>query len=149
MLQPEMPHEDRWHRVFSGCVSEVPVATHWVASIAADLNLPEPLAFDMQVCLEELMSNIVLHGAKGSAKDPAETLSIAITLEALPERLVMTVEDNGRPFDVAKAPARPIDRPLEQVQPGGLGIQLIKNFTNSLAYSRTESGNRVIVTFER
>lgn len=59
----------------------------------------------------------------------------------------MTVEDNGRPFNVAKAPAKGIDRPLDQIQPGGLGIQLIKSFASSLKYRRTGKGNRVIVEF--
>lgn len=60
----------------------------------------------------------------------------------------MTVEDNGRPFNVAQAPAKAIDPPLERVEPGGLGIHLIKNFASNLQYSRTERGNRVIVEFE-
>jgi len=59
----------------------------------------------------------------------------------------MTVEDNGRPFNVAQAPAKRIDQPLEQVQPGGLGIQLIKSFASNLEYRRTEKSNRVIVEF--
>jgi anti-sigma regulatory factor (Ser/Thr protein kinase) len=59
----------------------------------------------------------------------------------------MTIEDNGRPFDVAQAPGKVIDEPLRKVQPGGLGIQLIKSFANNLAYSRTKTANRVIVEF--
>jgi anti-sigma regulatory factor (Ser/Thr protein kinase) len=59
----------------------------------------------------------------------------------------MTVEDNGRAFDVARAPARVIDQPLDQVEPGGLGILLIKSFASSLEYSRTDAGNRVTVDF--
>jgi anti-sigma regulatory factor (Ser/Thr protein kinase) len=59
----------------------------------------------------------------------------------------MTVEDNGRPFNVTQAPAKRVDQPLEQVQPGGLGIQLIKSFSSNLEYHWTEKGNRVIVDF--
>ena len=59
----------------------------------------------------------------------------------------MTVEDNARPFNVAQAPAKRVDRRLEQVQPGGLGVQLIKSFASILKYRRTGKGNRVIVEF--
>jgi anti-sigma regulatory factor (Ser/Thr protein kinase) len=59
----------------------------------------------------------------------------------------MTVEDNGKPFDVVNAPAHRIDQPLDEVQPGGLGIQLIRNFASSIAYEQAGLGNRVIVEF--
>jgi hypothetical protein len=36
---------------------------------------------------------------------------------------------------------------LEEVQPGGLGIQLIRNFASSIAYEQAGLGNRVIVEF--
>ncbi len=143
----------RWHRVFGGCAAQIPAATSWVEAIAADLNLPESRGFAMQLCLEELMTNIVLHGGTSSGSQRSshqvtDVLSIAITVEAFPGRVVMTVEDNGRLFDVARAPARAIDRPLDQVEPGGLGIHLIKNFASDLAYNRTANGNQVIATFE-
>jgi len=105
----------------------------------------------MQVCLEELMSNIVRHGKNVSLPwpqvDSKNPISISVTVNALPDRITMTVEDNGRPFNVAKAPAKVIDKPLDKVQPGGLGIQLIKSFASNLEYSRTETGNRVVVEF--
>jgi serine/threonine-protein kinase RsbW len=120
-------------------------------SIAANLDLAESKTYAMQVCLEELMSNIVLHGKAGSSSktlpmDPAP-LSISIRVDACRDRTVMTVEDNGRPFNVEQAPAKWIDRPLEQLQPGGLGIHLIKSFASNLNYSRTENGNRVVLEF--
>ena len=105
----------------------------------------------MQVCLEELLANIVRHGKSPSIPWPQivseHPLSISVTVNAVADRITMTVEDNGHPFNVAEAPAKVIDKPLEEVQPGGLGIQLIKNFASNLEYSRTETGNRVIVEF--
>ena len=141
-----------WHRAFNGAISEIQSAASWLESIAAELALPGPQAFAMQVCLEELMSNILRHGRGSSSSylpkmDPAHPLLVSVTVEALLDRVTMTVEDNGQPFNVAQAPAKAIDRPLDQVQPGGLGIQLIKNFATSLSYTRTETGNRVIVEF--
>jgi len=130
---------------------EIPCAAVWIESIAADLELTDSRAFAMQVCLEELMSNIVRHGRVPSPLkpqiDPAKPLSISITVDASADRITITVEDNGQPFNVAEAPAKWIDRPLEQLQPGGLGIQLIKNFASNLEYRRTAKGNRVIVEF--
>ena len=143
-----------WHRIFKGAMPEIATAARWIESIAADLDLPGRLAFDMQVCLEELMSNIVRHGGVHSSStsylpqaDPANSLSISITVNVRADRIILAVEDNGRPFNVAKASAKLVDRPLEEVQPGGLGIHLIKSFADNLEYRRTEKGNRVTIEF--
>src|SRR5262249_44349266 len=118
-------------------------------SIATELDFADSKAFAMQVCLEELMSNIVRHGTSRSGSKPTQVaaLLISIKIDAFVDRTVMTVDDNRRPFDVAQAPANSIDRPLDQLQPGGLGIQLIKSFASNLSYSHTAKGNRVILEF--
>ncbi len=144
--------ETGWRRVFSGSIADVTAASAWVERIAATLKLPGKLTFAMQVCLEELMSNIARHGKVRSC--PTETdahnpLSISVGIDVRTDRIAMTIEDNGRPFDVEKAPAKVVDRPLEQVQPGGLGINLIKSFSDNIEYRRTDAGNRVTVDFMR
>jgi len=148
--------ETGWRRVFSGSIADVTAASAWVERIAASLKLPGKLTFAMQVCLEELMSNIARHGKVHpfstpfpTATDADNPLSISIDIDVLGDRIAMTIEDNGRPFDVEKAPAKVVDRPLEQVQPGGLGINLIKSFSHNIEYRRTDAGNRVTVDFMR
>lgn len=143
-----------WHRVFRGAITEITAATSWIESIAASLDLPERLVFGMQVCLEELMSNTIRYGGEHffltkhlPEMNPDQPISISVTINIFARRVIMTVEDDGRPFDAAQAPAKRVDRPLEQVQPGGLGIHLIKSFGSNIEYLRTETGNRVIVEF--
>jgi len=149
LSQRRSPHH--WHRIFNGSILEISSAASWIESIASELDLPASQAFAMQVCLEELMSNIVRYGRSPSTPwpqiDSKNPLSISVTVTSLADRITMTIEDNGRPFDVAQAPGKVIDEPLRKVQPGGLGIQLIKSFADNLAYSRTKTGNRVIVEF--
>ena len=141
--------ENCWHRVFNGTIVEIQSAARWIESIASELGLPDPQAFAMQLCLEELMSNIVQHGRSPSTPwpqiDSKKPLSISVTVKTLADRITMTVEDDGRPFNIAQAAGKVIDQPLQKVQPGGLGIHLIKSFASNLEYSRTETGNRVIV----
>jgi anti-sigma regulatory factor (Ser/Thr protein kinase) len=135
-------------------VEEISSAASWIESIASDLHLPASQMFAMQVCLEELMSNVVRHGQLVRSLEPGlerkqqiNPMSIAIEVSALADRMVMTVEDNGPPFNVVEAPAKGIDRPLDEVQTGGLGIHLIKNFADSLDYHRIGNTNRVVVEF--
>src|SRR4029077_755696 len=118
--------ESSWHRVFTGAVVGIQSAASWIESIASELGMPDPQAFAMQVCLEELMSNIVHHGRSPSTPwpqiDSKNPLSISVTVKTLADRITMTLEDNGRPFNVAQAPGKVIDQPLQNLQPGGLGI---------------------------
>jgi len=147
--RPQALPQSRWHRLFQGAIAQIPFAACWIETIAVELALPESRTFAMQVCLEELMSNIVQYGKPSPPPiESVNPLLISVTVEALPDRTTMTIEDNGRPFNVARAPAKAIDQPLDQLQPGGLGIYLIKNFASTLRYSRTESGNRVVVEFK-
>jgi len=149
LSQRRSPHH--WHRIFNGSILEISSAASWIESIASELDLPASQAFAMQVCLEELMSNIVRYGGSPPTPwpqiDSKNTLSISVTVTSLADRITMTIEDNGRPFDVAQAPGKVIDEPLCKVQLGGLGIHLIKSFADNLTYSRTKTGNRVIVEF--
>ena len=140
--------QNAWHRVFTGASLDITAAASWIESIASELGLPEPQVFAMQVCTEELMANIVRHGdvsASWPRIDDRNPLWISITVKALDDRITMTVNDNARPFNVVQAPAKAIDQPLEELQPGGLGIHLIKSFASNLQYSRTDTGNQVVV----
>jgi anti-sigma regulatory factor (Ser/Thr protein kinase) len=154
-----MPHSLRkrqqghWERAFKANVSEIASAASWVESIAASAGVSDAQAFSMQVCLEELMSNIVQHGeghCSSNSQWPSgpDHLTITIAINAYADRITMSVEDNARPFDVSKAVGKKIDQPLDQLEPGGLGIHLIKSFSSALQYQRTEHGNRVTVEFK-
>ena len=144
-------HPNTWRKAFIGTIDDISAAAQWVETIAFEQQFPEQLVFALQVCLEELLTNVVRHGGAKSSGDlseiPIPPLSVEISISTGDQRVSMTVEDNGKPFDVVNAPAHRIDQPLDEVQPGGLGIQLIRNFASSIAYEQAGLGNRVIVEF--
>jgi len=119
-------HTNTWRKAFVGTIDGISAAAHWVNTIAADQQFQEQLVFALQVCLEELLTNIVRHGGPESGGDlsevPIPPLNVEITISTSAQRLSMTVEDEGKPFDVVNAPAHRIDQPLDEIQPGGLGI---------------------------
>lgn len=144
-------HPNTWRKAFIGTIDDISAAAQWVDKIAVEQQFPEQLVFALQVCLEELLTNVIRHGGAKSSGDlsevPVPPLNVEITISTGAQRVSMTVEDNGKPFDVVNAPAHRIDQPLDEVQPGGLGIQLIRNFASSIAYEQAGLGNRVIVEF--
>jgi serine/threonine-protein kinase RsbW len=147
----QVNHPNTWRKAFIGTIDDISAAAQWVEMIAIDQQFPEQLVFALQICLEELLTNVVRHGGATSSGDlsevPVPPLNVEISISIGAQRVSMTVEDSGKPFDVMNAPAHRIDQPLDEVQPGGLGIQLIRNFASTIAYEQAGLGNRVIVEF--
>ena len=144
-------HSNTWRKAFVGTIDGISSAAQWFDTIAADQQFPGQLVFALQICLEELLTNIVRHGGAESGGDlsevPIPPLNMEISIIASAERVSMTVEDDGKPFDVVNAPAHRIDQPLDEIEPGGLGIQLIRNFASTITYERAGLGNRVVIEF--
>ena len=66
----------------------------WIEA-QAQQELSADTSFAIQLCLEEAVANIIMHG--GGAKD--DRLQIAIALERNGGTLVARIEDSGREFD--------------------------------------------------
>lgn len=129
----------RWQKTFAADPAEIAAAADWIEAIAGPAELPASVVYAMQLCLEELLSNTIRHGGASQAEVKVSLAGGAV---------VMVIEDDGKPFDVAAATARQVDRPLEELVPGGLGIGLVKNFASSIAYERADGRNRVTLAFK-
>jgi len=131
-----------WRRAFVGSIDEAVATARWIDRIASEQGLSAETLFAVQVCAEELLTNIVRHGGNPGPR-------IEVTLSVSADGIELMVEDDGKPFDVATTPPRRIDQPLDEIQPGGLGIQLIHSFADRLSYQRAGLGNRVLAAFDR
>ncbi len=143
-----MSHPLHHQAHFPGTFEGAAEASVWLRAVAEGAHLPDRVAFALEVCLEELVTNVVRHG-RGAGDVTAHPLTVGIALELGPDAVDLVIEDNGTPFDVSQAPGNPIRRPLEDVVPGGLGMQLIRSFSNGLHYEAIPDGNRIIVNVLR
>lgn len=94
--------------------------------------------FEITVVLEELGANVIKHGG-GSY--------IAVNLEKEWEELVITLTDDGCPFDPTAIPVVDIHQKLEKRSAGGLGIHLVHHYTDSFTYRRENEKN--IITLKK
>lgn len=139
-----------WRNAFPATLKGVIDAAAWLEAVAAEGQFPDELTFNVQLCVEELFTNVVRHGGGQWAEQAAETASsvnMSIEVARTDGEVSLLLEDNGTPFDVVAAPAKAMDGTLEDAQPGGLGIKLIKEFCSSLSYSRAEGVNRTSLKF--
>ena len=113
-----------------------------LASVTAFVHRNCPVANEdnhvLDLVLEELFLNIAMHAC------PNEPVRIACS--ALATGMInLEFLYCGPEFDPTKAPAPPLDAPLAQRPIGGLGIYLVMQMAESVAYQREGELNRLNV----
>ncbi|WPB85564.1 ATP-binding protein [Sediminicoccus rosea] len=122
-------------------LAEMPRLADWVAAQAPGLGLTERQLYAIQLCLEEVVANLVMHAR------PATARGISVTVRIEPAPLRVTVEDDALPFDLTvAAPAGPPPS-LEAATPGGLGLGLVTAYTTAREYRAEAGRNRLVLHF--
>jgi serine/threonine-protein kinase RsbW len=124
-------------------ISELAQIPPWIERLASQFSIPESTQFAMNLCLEEVVSNIVLHGYAGKPDCP---IHIQFT-RPREGYFVFVVEDEAPPFNTADSPPLPPINPLDDSHIGGQGIRLLRQFADALEYQATPNGNRLSVGF--
>lgn len=117
-------------------VSEISKLAPFIESIGEELALPHSLVFNLNLALEEAISNIIFYAypdQKGK-----EVKVQAITTD---HNLIFTLTDSGEEFDPTRVEDADITLSAAERPIGGLGIFLIKNIMNELEYQRIEGKN--------
>lgn len=91
--------------------------------------------------LDEILSNVVRHGL-GNRPGVIE-----VTVSHDGNVLQAEVADAAPAFNPLLTPPPDISSPLEERQPGGLGIALVRALTDELTYERRDDRNRLTMTW--
>lgn len=90
------------------------------------------------MAVDEVLSNIVQHGYRGESD-----ALIEVTFELLAGEVVVTVVDDGPPFDPLSVPRPAATGRLEDRPPGGLGMHLLRSLMDRVEYTRDQGRNRL------
>jgi len=124
-------------------MSELAQVPTWIERLAVRDSIPNDTQFAIDLCLEEVLSNIVRHGYAGN---PDHT--IIIQYAKLPDNSInFVIEDEAPPFNPLEAKEPEAAPSLEELQPGGQGIHLVRQFAQSLKYESKSNGNRLSIGF--
>lgn len=94
----------------------------------------------MSVALDELLTNTVSYGL------PDDGGEVTVDVELHPDRLTVTVSDNGTPFDPLGRSAPDTTLPVKERPIGGLGIHLVRRLVEDVSYQRRFDRNVVVLT---
>lgn len=95
-------------------------------------GIPPGTAWRLHVAVDEIVTNIVTHGAAGGPVPGIET-----TFGRSEDVLEIVIADDGPAFDPLAAPDADVSQSLDGRQPGGLGIAIVKGLMDDVRYERT------------
>ena len=118
-------------------LDQLPVFLDHVRQTAQVAGLAEAQGTRLELAVEEALVNVFDYAY---AKQPNPgTVTCRVGVEA--DGLTVEIVDEGPPFDPLARPDPDTALTLEQRQPGGLGIFMIRQLTDEVSYRREEDRN--------
>ena len=107
-------------------------------------DIPMKDRFEMQLCVEEIFTNIVSYGFTDGQQHEIE---IHFRLDPGTGVLGISMVDAGIEFDPVHDSAKPsLDTNLQNRQVGGLGLHLVRQYVDGLEYERRDGRNHLTLT---
>jgi serine/threonine-protein kinase RsbW len=119
-------------------ISELARLATAFSAFAAQHAVPADVVNALQLSLEEIVTNAIMHGYKQSGSK-----LVYVRLTAQPGEIVAEVEDEAAAFDPLARATPDVEQALEDRPIGGLGIHLVKNLMDAVRYQRDGHCNRL------
>jgi anti-sigma regulatory factor (Ser/Thr protein kinase) len=123
---------------------QVPTRFNEIKKLADAVNRALPdgnLAFSANLCLEELITNSILHGLKGAADG-----SIHVQINMSDERLEILLKDDAPQYDpFMQAPIPNLDLDVNERPIGGLGVHMVKKLMDDVHAYYDGTGNLIVL----
>ena len=126
-------------------LSAIPPLIEWVEERCQEAGLSGELAFKLMLAIEEAVTNVVSYAF--AEMPPPHRIQVRLNIDN--DHCTAEMVDNGRPFDPLAAPPPDLTGPLEERDPGGLGIHLIRNMADRVEYRRVDGQNRLRIETAR
>ncbi len=120
-------------------LSELRSLAELVESFGEAHALSLKMNFVINLALEELITNTVIHGEFGENAEP----KIRICLYVENQTVVLVVESDGQRFDSTQDTDPDLLSGLDARRVGGLGLHLIKQQADLVSYAYVNNRNRL------
>ncbi|MHC4822987.1 MAG: ATP-binding SpoIIE family protein phosphatase [Planctomycetota bacterium] len=124
-------------------LEEIAVVLERFQEFAADNGVEDKVRRTTAMAFDELLNNVISY-AFVDGPDDAEH-SIGVRFDLTPTRLVLTVEDEGVPFNPFAHVSPDTSLPIAERKIGGLGIHLVESMMDETHYTRKIDRNIVTV----
>lgn len=127
--------------VLKNSLDELTVLSKWVEALTETLHLSPKVSFRLDLVLTEAVTNIIQN-----AYQDAEGHDIRVTVQQHHGGLKVQLCDDGVPFDPLQVPPPDFPEHLDDAKEGGLGIHLIRSYTDECTYQREGNDNQLTFT---
>ena len=117
-------------------ITELDRLSEKMSWVGEQWDLSGKTVLQINLALDELFTNVVSYGL-----EEASGHQITFTLSNHGNEIRIVVTDSGKAFDPTQAPDPILEAPLEDQQVGGLGIFLIRQYTDHIDYKRAGGKN--------
>ncbi len=117
----------------------------WLQESGLQHGVPADQIQRLDLCLHEALANVIDHGGRQAAAAPI-LLRFGVAHAPPAGAASLTVVDGGPPFDPERLSPKPLPASLEAAEPGGLGLRMIRSFSDALHYRRVGATNELRIT---
>jgi sigma-B regulation protein RsbU (phosphoserine phosphatase) len=116
-------------------------ASAWLGAHGRQRGIPTEQVTRLDLCLNEALANVVDHGGPAANTAP---IRLHFSFEQLSDtcQASLTLTDRGVEFNPLALEAKPRPLSLENASPGGLGVAMIRNFSDDLSYHYLDGRNQ-------
>jgi anti-sigma regulatory factor (Ser/Thr protein kinase) len=105
-------------------------ASAWARALAEAAGLAEDRIYALDLCIVEIVSNVVDHGYRGAPGEIRVELAIAAS------GAIVTILDDAPAFDPLAVAAPAVAASIEEASIGGMGIQMVRSTADGCRYER-------------
>lgn len=108
-----------------------------IETFSADQDLPPEVVYALNLCLDEVLTNIISYGLKNKPDDYLIEMELSVNNAAVHA----TMRDNGVAFNPLKADEPDLNTKVEDRQVGGLGVYFLEQYMDNIQYEREDDQN--------
>lgn len=140
MPAPEPPRAIR----LSTSADHIGVARDFVADIAKSVPMNDRQVYDLELAVDEALSNVIEHACAG--RDDA---LVELEVKHEGDSFTILISHDGASFDPAGRPETDLKAHVAQRRVGGLGLFLIKKLMDEVEYGTAADGRTQIRLVKR
>ena len=124
-------------------LKNLPAIHQQILVFAEKMGVGQKQRSQIELALEETLVNIISYAFTDEAKTHDIDLTANVTAD---RRFVISIVDNGRPYDPLTTPEPDLDVDIEHRKIGGLGVMLVKQLMDDVTYRRENDRNILELT---
>ena len=115
----------------------------WLQNSCKEWNINEDLVHKIDTCTDEIFANIASYAY------PDKTGIFEAELKNTNDNIILEIQDDGIEYNPLDQPEPDINLTAEERKIGGLGILMMKNYSDVQHYERKNNRNVLTLTFNK